>query len=807
MHGDVNALLDQVRDREPQAATPATAAASAARRRDSERERRSTVAELSQEDLSTARRRMTEVSRNSEAETNPGNLELPQGSKDSKESQDSQSQGRGPQTEPSEPTRRSFPSESLQENENAEEAPEFPEPTELELESADGHGGVANVEPPLAPHGDPRQPDSPQKSQISEALEGSTKLEGAEAQQAQEGQQEEVAQPAVGGDGETVMEQTLREEDLLAAPDVQVEQPQESAAASAEHGNCSPQLQQGHLVPPVALVPPAPPNPFPPSRFAVREAVVSAVLAFRPTLEQLAVRLQGLVEREALEASDKQAERVESLLNRWGLELSEGEGGMPPPTRACLAILSRDLPKKDGSGPCPSALDMSVQSRNYPVTNVLLRYVPQHLSVPLIEILNGQNPFTGQSLLYAAVRYSNRYTLAVVDGLLVRRADINGPGAWLEEAEAMEPMVAACVRRADLPLVERVLWHQADVNAKSDGKPILQIAVERGSEEILLTLLRSRCDVNATNRIGRTALVAALRTGRPPFPLAQQLLAARCDASQADSAGVQPLLHTASIPEPGIHTLLLAHAADPNAVASPATDRQARLLHVAAQAKNETMLKCLLEAAADANAPEGLGRTVLHLAVSQNLSNETMAAILHARGDPNIMTGQGSGGETPLRLAVLAQSPAKVVMLLEARASANGCNFAGCTALQAALCSGDSQRISDFLLASGADPQFKRRTLLTSQEFSHISSLDLSHTVPTVPPITIQPFRAEVTMGIHPKYLAETWSKARFRRRRVVRPAEQIEDFDPLCPLTLPPLERKFNRTAPRQEKLPWRTA
>ena len=646
---------------------------------------------------------------------------------------------------------------------------------------------------PLAPDGDPRQPDSSQKSQISEALEE------AEPQQTQEGQQvEEVAQPV--GDGETV-EGTLREEDLLAAlepagpaevpamPDVQVERPPTASAA-----NGSP--QQGHLVPP-----PVPANRRPPSSFAVREAVVSAVLAFRPTLEQLAVRLQGLVDREA---SDTQAERVESLLNRWGLELSEG-AGTPPPTRACLAILSRDLPKKDGSS--PSALDMSVQSRNYPVTNVLLRYVPQHLSAHLIEILNGQNPFTGQSLLYAAVRYSNRYTLAVVDALLQRRADINGPGAWVEGAAAMEPMVAACVRRADLPLVERVLWHQADVNAKSDGKPILQIAVERGSEEILSTLLRSRCDVNATNRIGRTALVAALRTGRPPFLLAQQLLAARCDASLSDSAGVQPLFHTASIPEPGIHTLLLAHRADPNAIASPATDRHARLLHVAAQANNETMLKSLLEASAEANAPEGLGRTVLHLAVSQNLSNETMAAILHAWGDPNIMTGQGSGGETPLRLAVLAQSPAKVELLLEARASANGCNFAGCTALQAAFCSGDSQRISDFLLASGADPQFKRRTLLTSQEFSHISSLDLSHTVPTVPPVTIQPFRPEVTMGTHPKYLAETWSKARFRRR-VVRPAEQIEDFDPLCPLTLPPLERKFNRTlAPRQEKLPWRTA
>ena len=86
MHGDVNALLDQVRDREPQAKAHTTAAASAARRRHSERERRSTVAELSQEDLATARRRMTEVSRPGEEET-IGNLELPQRSKESQDAQ------------------------------------------------------------------------------------------------------------------------------------------------------------------------------------------------------------------------------------------------------------------------------------------------------------------------------------------------------------------------------------------------------------------------------------------------------------------------------------------------------------------------------------------------------------------------------------------------------------------------------------------------------------------------------------------------------------------------------------------------
>ena len=542
------------------------------------------------------------------------------------------------------------------------------------------------------------------------------------------------------------------------------------------------------------------PSQVHPSREVVQAAILSAVLEFQPSLEQLAVRLQALVEDRL--PSDSQANRVETLLRRWG---HDQEHNPSKPSKACLAILLRDLRYSDG--PSPSALDISVKDCNYPVTSVLLRHVPVDLDGHLINVLNGHNPFTGQSLLYAAVRYSNRYTAGVVDELLQRRVDINGAGKAPPQSEMM---IVSCVQRADLPLIERVLSYRADINAKSaDGKPLLQMAVERGCAEILSALLSNPgCEVNATNACGRTALVSALRTARPPFTLAQQLLAAHCDASKPDVSGVQPLLHTASIPEPGIHALLLEFRADPDAVASPGTDAQARLLHVAAQAKNETLLKCLLDAGAEPNAPESFGRSVLHLAVSLNLSREAIAAILSAQGDPNLLAGQGSGGETPLRLAILAESPA-LDLLLAARANPNGRNLAGCTALQAAFCAGsggaDSLKMCELLMAWRADPQSQRRTLLTSQESSYMSSL--SRTMPTMPPvIAMQTVSSQITAVTHPKYFADTWSKARFRPRRTARhePGEEIEDFDPLFPLRLPPVDRKdFNRTfPPRREKL-----
>ena len=541
-----------------------------------------------------------------------------------------------------------------------------------------------------------------------------------------------------------------------------------------------------------------------PAKENLKAAVVSAILVFEPSLEQLAVRLRALVEE------NQEVKHVETLLQRWGQDQTTCT---VQPGKACLAIVSRDLRPLDG--PNPSALDISVKNCNYPLTAMLLRYVPLDLDAALVDVLNGHNPLTGQSLLYAAVRYSNRYTASVVDELLNRRVDINGPGRAPPEVEMM---IVSCVRRAELPLLVQVLGHRADVNAKSaDGKTLLQIAVERGNEEILAALLRSPgCEVNATNACGRTALVSALRTGRPPFPLVQQLLNARCDASKPDVAGVQPLFHTASIPEAGIHATLLASRANADAVASPSTDDRTRLLHVAAHAKNETLLTCLLEASAEPNARESFGRTVLHLAVSQKLSNATISAILDAHADPNLTAGQGAGGESPLRLAILAQSPA-VDLLLKARADPNGRNLAGCTALQAAFCANsgspdrsDSLKMCELLMSWRADPLSQRRTLLTSRESSYMSSL--SRTVPTIPPLASMtvslPISAQVTSVMqHPKYLPETWTQARFRRRRV-KPgaAEQIEDFDPLFPLTLPPLDRRFNRTLDPRQKLPWRT-
>lgn len=330
--------------------------------------------------------------------------------------------------------------------------------------------------------------------------------------------------------------------------------------------------------------------------------MVTAVLRFKPSLEQLALRLRDLVSQAAWEG---QAQRVENLLTRWG-----------GPDQA-LAIAARG---SDFGG--QSSLDLSVKACNYHVTHVLLKHLPSATD-ELASILNGHNPVTGHSLLYAAARYSNRHTAFVVQELIRRRADINGPGS--SPSTTSERALVHCVRRADIALIQTLLDHRACVNVVADdGKTLLQTAVGRGDASILGCLLTNRCDVNMLDRFQRSALVSALLQDRHPFVLVQMLLDASCSACSVDVDGMQPLAHAVGLQDPKIYQSLLLGRADPNAVAVPVTDKQTYMLHFAAKARDEVMLACLLEAEADPNIKAKNDRTVLHLAVGLQLSQQLL---------------------------------------------------------------------------------------------------------------------------------------------------------------------------------------
>ncbi|CAK9090228.1 Putative ankyrin repeat protein RF_0381 [Durusdinium trenchii] len=484
-------------------------------------------------------------------------------------------------------------------------------------------------------------------------------------------------------------------------------------------------------------------QPAPPHTTSVAESPVQrAVLGFRPTTEQMAKRLCDLVLRGAVKA-------VENLLLRG-----------------------------------QSALDLSVKSCNYHMTFALLKHLPPELPENLVELLNGHNPVTGHSLLYAAVRFSNRHTQQVVRELVLRRADLNAPGS--SPSPQSECALACCVRRADVALVEQLLAQQAAVDAwGDDGQTVLQIAVARGSEDILSSLLYGPvpCDPNLRDRYGRTALMMALQKDRrPPYSLVYQLLIASAEVETSDLEGRQPLSYAVGLGDSEPLRALLNRQADPNAVARPRADPKGRLLHAAAEARDEVLIRCLIEARADVTLEGKHGRSLLHLAVGLELSEDTLALILAHRGDPNASCGLRAGGETALRLAVQAPSGKGAELLLHARADVNGCNLAGCSALHAACVSGNSWT-AQTLISFGAD--------VASLEKRWRSTLAAGTAVPAAQvSSTKQP---SIQTTIHPMHLASTWRRARWRPQQG-RPrffhTEEVKDFDPLFPFNLPPIQK-----------------
>lgn len=465
--------------------------------------------------------------------------------------------------------------------------------------------------------------------------------------------------------------------------------------------------------------------------------VVNAILIFRPSPRQLALRVRELVAANGSEPEEK-ARNVDNLLTRWGQ--SSATGGV---SLAALAAASRDPASLRGQ----SSLDVSIRDANHPVTHVLLNHV-QYCD-QTAKLLNERNPVTGHTPLYAAVLYpSSRHTPAVVRKLIERRANINLPGSS-PHGRVVETSLMNCVRRAEMPVIECMLELRAEVNGISaDGKTMLQVAVDRTDEEIMQTMLRAPgCLIDEVDSHGRTALITALRGGKYARPLVCQLLDAQADPARADTAGTLPIIFAASIlRDPSTCKQLLACRADPD---SADVSKDAHVIHLAARARNEHLLSALLGAGADPNVKELQGRTALHLALGLTLSLQILREILQARADPGAHTGATAGGETPLRLAVMAgtspptpagKSPGlrrpglaaevdqgappdisisamkewdaceAVELLLEARADPNASNLAGCTALHAA-CTAGNLVIAQMLVASGADPTLtdKRR--------------------------------------------------------------------------------------------------
>ncbi len=153
------------------------------------------------------------------------------------------------------------------------------------------------------------------------------------------------------------------------------------------------------------------------------------------------------------------------------------------------------------------------------------------------------------------------------------------------------------------------------------------------------------------------------------------------------------ILHRAAeyTSNPTIVRLLLQAGADPNAP----DDNGLTPLHRGAENSNPMVVTHLLDAGADLNARDNDGYTALHWAAAQSGNDRVVKVLLDRGADP---FAESNDGRTPLHSALRYRAdPSMVSRMLDAGADEN------LTSLQLSVLQGDAMAV-DRLLADGADP-------------------------------------------------------------------------------------------------------
>ena len=206
----------------------------------------------------------------------------------------------------------------------------------------------------------------------------------------------------------------------------------------------------------------------------------------------------------------------------------------------------------------------------------------------------------------------------------------------------------------------KALKSGANPNAKENvfGSTALMWAIDNNYPEAVKALIRANANVNARDKLGRTALMLLLDEAQPNVEFIKILLKAGADVNAKDDSGTYVIMW-AVLHTPEIMNIILKAGAKLNVL----TNSGSNVLMEAVKGENPEIVKMLIKEGINVNAKNKDGMTALMYAARD--SNKEVINILIDAGADDVTDNDG---RTALIYAALVDSPDNVNALIDAGA-------------------------------------------------------------------------------------------------------------------------------------------
>jgi ankyrin repeat protein len=299
----------------------------------------------------------------------------------------------------------------------------------------------------------------------------------------------------------------------------------------------------------------------------------------------------------------------------------------------------------------------------------------------------------GRTALHIA---ADNGSLEVIDALIAAKAPLTP-----RDSDGLTPLLRAA-RSLRGKAVELLLAKGADKGSilsflsvkNSSGQTLLHTAAAKGSAESVLVFCSLGIDADPRDNSGRTPLslvassagVEAGATRKAYLVTARCLLESGADPLRADTKGYSPLWYAVRQDDGELVLLLSEKGIDATSLGE-AYERGD--LHIA---------EILVERIGDTAAADTTGRTYLHVAAGQGLT-DLASKLLSLQADPNTAD---RFGRTPLALAVTRGDLEMARILIEGGADPNKPGEGGMTPLGLAVRLAETD-VAELLISAGAD--------------------------------------------------------------------------------------------------------